>query len=280
MIDQLQKTFKDSYTKQLIDGVKSGRRLCEYRTGKFEIDESQIRHISGVYQPTGLQQRLIAAAEKDKKKHGAEVAIELYKSYKNLSPLVASNESFWAYLCHTELKEFARLEWPWERARNEKNYALSHYFFGRDFNRNALASLWWGVYLSFDEERKSNGKNPYELTHVFFKNYSLRTTWLTVILRIHNALHGILEFFLEHPELIETSVETRGLFISKYFNMLGATKQLSSLPKQFFYDEMKKLHPIIMSIHGRNDVSNKEAAAIIQFSSEENNDDDDELESL
>lgn len=44
---------------------------------------------------------------------------------------------------------------------------------------------------------------------------------------------------------------------------------------------MKKLHPIIMSIHGRNDVSNKEAAAIIQFSSEENNDDDDyELESL
>lgn len=43
MIDQLQKTFKDTYTKQLIDGVKSGRTLESYATGNFEIDESQLR---------------------------------------------------------------------------------------------------------------------------------------------------------------------------------------------------------------------------------------------
>lgn len=278
MIDQLQKTFKETYTKQLIDGVKSGRTLNSYATGDFEIDESQLRQIAGVYTPAGLQQRLIAASIKDGKKHQAGAAIELFKAYKNLSPLIASDESFWAYLCHTELKEFARIEWPWEKAKNPTNYALDHYFFGKDYIRNALASLWWGVYLSYDHERENKGEDPYVLTRVFFKNYSLRTTWLTVILRIPNALHGILEFLNLHPEVIDNQVETRGLFISKYFNMLGATKQLSSLSKQFFMDEMDKIYPILMSIHGRNDVTNKEAAAIIQFATESDNPDEEDLE--
>ena len=270
MIDQLQKTFKETYTKQLIDGVKSGRTLREYATGDFDIDESQIRHIAGVYTPIGLQQRLVAASIKDGRRHQISAAIELFEAYKNLPPLIASDESFWAYLCHTELKEFVRMEWPWERAKNPKNFVLDHYFFGKDYIRNALASLWWGVYLSYDQERKERGEDPYVLSRVFFQNYSLRVTWFTVILRIPNALHGILEFINLHPEVIDNFVDTRGLFISKYFNMLGATKQLSSLPKQFFMEEMEKLYPIIMSIHGRDDVSNKEAAAIIQFAVKEN----------
>lgn len=273
MIDQLQKTFKDAYTKQLIDGVKSGRTLESYVTGDFDIDESQIRRIAGVYTSAGLQQRLIATSVQDGKRHQAGAAIELFKAYKNLSPLIASDESFWAYLCHTELREFVRMEWPLEKAKNPKNYVLDHYFFGKDYSRNALASLWWGVYLSYDSDREERGEDPYVLTRVFFKNYSLRTTWLTVILRIPDALHGILEFIYQHPEIIDNYVDTRGLFISKYFNMLGATKQLSSLPKQFFLDEMEKLYPVIMSIRGRNEVANKEAAAIIQFVSKESEED-------
>lgn len=265
MIDKLQKTFKDSYTKQLIDGVKSGRTLPDYALDTFQIDETQLRKIAGVYTPKGLQERLLEAARKDGKLHGAEQAIILFEAYKNITPLIASDESFWAYLCHTELRKFAQHEWPWDKNKHNANYALTHYFFGKNYSRNALASLWWSVYLSYDYEREERGEDPYTLTRVFFKNFSLRTTWLTVILRIPNALHGILEYLHMHPEIIETNVETRGLFISKYFNMLGATKQLSSLPKSFFVDEMNKLYPIIMSIRGRNDVSRKEAAAIIQF---------------
>lgn len=217
-----------------------------------------------------MQQRLIAAS--DGKKHQVGAAIELFKAYKNISLLIASDESFWAYLCHTELKDFARIEWPWEKAKNQKKYVLDHYFFGKDYVRNALASLWWGVYLSYDENREKIGQDPYALTRIFFKNYSLRTTWLSVILRIPNALHGVLEFMNEHPDIIDNHIETRGLFISKYFNMLGATKQLSSLPKQFFMSEMEKLYPVIMSIKGRNDVTNKEAAAIIQFATKDSYD--------
>lgn len=268
MVDQLQKTFKESYTKQLIDGVKSGRTIEQYRSREFEIDESQIKYISGLYTPVGLQDRMIAAIKRDRR-HGVEAAIELFKAYKDLNPLIASNESFWAYLCHTELKDFVEMEWPMDKAKNEQSYILDHYFFISRFNRNALASLWWGVYLSYDHDREARGEDPFTLTRVFFKNYSLRVTWLTIVLRIRNALHGILEFLSTHPEVIANHVDNRGLFISKYFNMLGATKQLSMLPKRFYIEEMERLYPIIMSIHGRKDVTRKEAAAIIQNVSDE-----------
>lgn len=262
MIDQLQKTFNDSFVKELIDGIKSGRTIEQYATQSFEIDDSKVKYISGLYTPIGLQDRMIAALKRDKR-HGVEAAIELYKAYKDLNPLVASDESFWAYLCHTELKEFVQLEWPFEKAKNPSNYILDHYFFRMGYDRNALASLWWGVYLSYDNEREERGEDPYTLTRVFFKNYSLRVVWLTIILRIKNALLGVLEFLNTHPDITASNVDNRGLFISKYFNMLGATKQLSSLPKQFFMDEMNRLYPIIMSIHNREDVTRKEAAAII-----------------
>ena len=267
-MDKLQKTFKDSYVKELIDGVKSGRTIDQYATSEFDIDESKMKYISGVYTPIGLQDRMIAALNKDKR-HGAEAAIELFKAYKDLSPLVASNEAFWVYLCHTELKDFVQLEWPFDKAKNPNNYVLDHYFFRMGYDRNALASLWWGVYLSYDFEREESGEDPYTLTRVFFKNYSLRVTWLTIILRIKNALHGVLEFLNSHQEMILSNVDNRGLFISKYFNMLGATKQLSSLPKEFFIEEMERLYPIIMSIHDRQDVTRKEAAAIINSVTED-----------
>lgn len=171
MIDQLQKTFKDSFVKELMDGIKSGRTIEQYATQDFEIDDSKLKYISGLYTPIGLQDRMIAALKRDKR-HGAEAAIELYKAYKDLNLRIASDESFWAYLCHTELKEFVQIEWPFEKAKNPSNYVLDHYFFRMGYDRNALASLWWGVYLSYDNEREERGEDPYTLTRIFFKNYS------------------------------------------------------------------------------------------------------------
>lgn len=270
MIDQLQKTFKDTYTKQLIDGVKSGRTVSCYENGEFDLDESKITYISGIYTPIGLQEKMIAATT-GKEKHGVDAAIELFKAYKGLPPLIASSESFWAYLCHTELNSFVKLDWPLESAKNKQNFILTHYFFSKSPIENSLASLWWSVYQTYDEEREKNGKDPYELTRVFFKNYSFRVKWIRVLFRISNALKGILEYLSVHPEVMETHKETRIQFICKYFNMLGAYKQLSALTKDFFIEELEKLHPVILSIQGRSDVQNKEAAAIIQAALEDEN---------
>ena len=271
MIDQLQKTFKDTYTKQLIDGVRSGRTINCYENADFVLDESKITYISGIYTPIGLQEKMITAA-KGKEKHGADAAIELFKAYKGLSPLIASSESFWAYLCHTELNKFVQLDWPLESAKNKQNFLLTHYFFSKGPLENSLAGLWWSVYQTYDEDREKNGKDPYELTRIFFKNYSFRVKWITVLFRIPNALKGILEYLLAHPEVMESHFENRIRFICKYFNMLGASKQLSALTKDYFMEEMEKLHPVVLTIRGRDDVQNKEAAAIIQAAFEEDND--------
>lgn len=265
MNDQLQKTFRDNFTKQLIDGVKAEATIEQYANGSFDIPQKQLRFISGVYQPIGLQQRMIDAA-RGKEPHCVEAAIELFKAYKDISPLIASSESFWAYLCHTELNEFVRMDWAMDKTKNRKNHILDHYFFGNGYNRNALASLWWCVYLSYDKEREKRNEDPYTLTRILFKNYTFRVHSLMVILRIKFALHGILEYLYIHPEIMEIAFKHRARFIAKYFNMLGATKQLSALPKQFFIDELERLTPVILSIKGEKDVLNKEAAAIIQAS--------------
>lgn len=272
MTDTLQNRFKNSYTKHLKDGALAGDTISQYESGVFDLDESQFRRIAQVFTPTsGLQRRMIDALNKYGK-HCAEAAIALYEAYQSITPLVASSESFWAYLCHTELNEFVRMEWPWDRAKNPQNFILEHYFFGKGYKRNALASLWWGVHQTYDDDRKQRGEDPYALTRIFFKNYSFRTTWIAVLFRIKNALNGILEYLYSHPEVTSLAMENRMRFICKYFNMLGACKQLSSLPKSFFVEELEQLHKVILSIHGRNDVQNKATAAIIQASDDDSDD--------
>jgi hypothetical protein len=259
IVDNLQKTFRDNYTKRLKDNVKDGVSLDVYTNGNFDIDTNQIRFVSGVYTKPNLQDKLLNASNR------CESAIILFEAYKNLPLTVASQESFWVYLTHVDLYEFTKKEWPLDKAKNLPNYIIDHWFFGKHgYNRNGLASLWWSVYCSYDESRN----DPYELTRVLFLNYSFRTTWLKILLRTKNALLGILEYLRRHPEVANNSLENRGLFISKYFNALGATKQLSSLPSQFFIDELEKLTTTLLSINSRADITGKDAFAMLEIEDE------------
>jgi hypothetical protein len=53
------------------------------------------------------------------------------------------------------LFEFAKKEWPLNGVDNKKSYIIDHWFFGKyGYNRNAIASLWWSVYCSYDETCK------------------------------------------------------------------------------------------------------------------------------
>ena len=116
--------------------------------------------------------------------------------------------------------------------------------------RNAVASLWWGVYFSIDEDRE----DPYELTQILFRNSSFRAIWFTVFLRIKNGLMGVLEFLKENQELFDTPFENKGRFIANYFNRLGATRELSILPRSFFKEECYKIKDIISSINNESDL--------------------------
>ena len=243
---ELQKTFKESYMKTLRDAVKSGETIPLYAGDAYEVDATQVKRLANVYAPEGLMDKLNEVWEDD-----FQSAIAIYEAYKNISPLLASNEAFWAYLTHVDLFEYAQKRWPKVKEDNcGADYIIDHWFVGsQGLLRNAAASAWWSVYNTIDEKRQ----NKYELTEMFFKNYTLRVTALgpTQLIRHREAMIGILSFLLDNPEVTKNAFEYRGQFMTKYFNRLGAVKQLAYLKRDYFYNTCERLKDKILSVTTR-----------------------------
>lgn len=242
----LQKTFKNNYVSQLKDEIRAGVSVRKYSQEKFDFDESRVRYLANIYQPEGLLEKMMNAETE------CEAAIHLYEGYKNLSPLLASTENFWVYLTHTELLPYCQKRWPKVLTEGvTKDYVLDHWFFSsQGMMRNTLASLWWSVYFSVDETRE----NPYELTEVLFMNYSFRVIWFSVFLRMKNGLLGVLEFIKDNLTLFSKNFEMRGRYLAQYINRLGAIRNLSYLPKEFFYAECEKVKDNISLIDNQSDL--------------------------
>lgn len=242
----LQKTFRNNYVSQLKDEVRAGLSLDKYSAEKFEYDESKVRYLANVYQPEDLLEKMMHAESE------CEAAIYLFEGYKNVSPLLASTEAFWTYLTHTELLPYCQKRWSHVMTGEAtKEYILDHWFVGsQGLMRNTLASLWWSVYFSVDHNRA----NPYELTEVLFKNYSFRVIWFSVFLRMKNGLLGVLEFIKDNQNLIMPNFEIKGRYIANHINRLGATRNLSYLPREFFYAECEKVKDNIALVETREDL--------------------------
>ncbi len=253
---ELQKTFKESYVKELKDKVKAGNAFSLYKEDVFEYDHSQEKRLANVYAPVNLKDKLDGLADNE---HDFEAAITLFEAYKDISPLLASNEAFWVYLTHTTMFNYVQHRWP--KVLEDKvsvNYILDHWYVGvQGILRNAAASLWWHVHNTVDETRD----NKYELTKILFKNYTLRTNTLgiSLLIRHREAMIGILEFLLHNPEITNNYFEPRGTFISKYFNRLGAVKQLAYLDRDFFRQKCESIKDKILSVTTRDQVINDDS---------------------
>ena len=256
-MDELQRTFSDSYVSKLKNDVKTGVSIEKYSADEFEIDTTKLKYVANVYTPTYLLEKMMNA------QNDFEAAVILYEAYKDISLVRASKEAFWAYLCHTELFDYCKKRYPVENAKNKTSHILDHWFFGNGYNRNTLAQLWWGVQETYDDDNKDN---PYHLTELFFKNYSFRVIWFTKMLRTKQGLLGILDFLKDNPDIMDVAFEHRGFFIAKYFNRLGGTKQISFLPREFFKKELESIKGTILAITSRKDVSNLDASQIIKQS--------------
>ena len=254
-MDKLQRTFSDSYVTNLKNDVKTGVSIEKYSADEFDIDTTKLKYVANVYTPTDLLENMMAS------QNDFEAAVILYEAYKDIPLVLASNEAFWTYLCHTELFEYCKKRYPVDDAKNKTSHILDHWFFGNGYNRNTLAQLWWCVQETFDEKCIDN---PYHLTEIFFRNYSFRVIWFTKMLRTKQGLLGILDFLEENQDIMEESFEHRGFFIAKYFNRLGGTKQISFLPREFFKKELESIKGTILAIKSRNDVSNLDASQIIK----------------
>lgn len=254
-MDKLQRTFSDTYVTKLKNDVKTGVSIEKYSANEFEIDMTKLKYVANVYTPTDLLEKMMASQT------DYEAAIILYEAYKDIPLVLASNEAFWTYLCHTELFDYCKKRYPVEDAKNKTSHVLDHWFFGNGYNRNTLAQLWWGVQETYDDDNKDNA---YHLTELFFKNYSFRVIWFTKMLRTKQGLLGILDFLKDNPDIMDVAFEHRGFFIAKYFNRLGGTKQISFLPREFFKKELESIKETILAITSRKDVSNLDASQIIK----------------
>ena len=247
---ELQKTFKESYVKTLRDMLKSGDTTALYGKKLFEIDLSQTKRLANIYAPQNLAEKLIPSPEGDFKS-----AIAVYEAYEGISPLVASNEAFWAYITHTELFEYTQKRWPKVLdGTASSNYIIDHWFIGGNgLLRNAASSLWWSVYCTIDFDRE----NKYELTEVLFKNYTMRviTFGSYTLIRHREAMIGILEFLKDNPIITQRAFEHRGQYITKYFNRLGATKQLTYMDWTFFYQTLERIKDRILLVTIREHIN-------------------------
>ena len=242
---ELQKVFKHSY----MDELRKNIHISDYQGESFPYDPSKVKALANVYKPEGLLERL--DPEDD-----FTSAIEIFKAYDSVTPLLASLPDLWVYLAHVDLFPYVQKRWPKVLDGSaDEQYVLNHWHENSHFMRTSFAGLWWHVFLTYDGSRN----NPYELTEVLFKSQDFRTLRFGELglIRHKPAMIGVLEYLIENNEIMRNAFDARGQFISRYFNLIGGTKPLAYMDKQFFKNKLEKIKDKLLLINSINDVQNK-----------------------
>lgn len=237
-----QKTFTDSYASSLNEKVSRGEDLQLYLNNTFVYDESQTQWVGGLVQPEELLDNMLKYSDKSQ---DLQAAITLYEGFRQLRSVVASEKPFWIYLGHADLYPYMHMRFLNDVMRllqkdsTKPSVILNRWFFPREFVRNHLAGMWWDVKCTIDE----TDSDPYVYTRTLFRYYDMRSINFANFKMFRNKaqVKGILKCIGEHPEIFDTYSQDRVRYVTKYFNRLGATKQLIALPWEFFYDTVESL---------------------------------------
>lgn len=247
----LQRTFKKNYVESLLDAVRNGQNLDLYAHETFDYDAEQVVMIPNVAYPEGLIEKLVPNTQGD-----LQSAIALYEAYPNLTPLQASDRSFWIYLAHADLFSYVQQRFPKvkEEGFYNKQYILDHWFFGQGTIMQVLSGLWWLTHLSVDEE----GSDKYKYTAQIFRDYSMRTNFAQYTFARHKeAVIGYLQFMIDNPDVFGSFFKERNRFVTKHFNKIGGSRLLSTLPRDYFYDELMHIKDQITEVTASTSKSNE-----------------------
>lgn len=233
---ELQKTSRKAYAEELRNNIEDN--IERYLQDSFDFDDAQTLYVPNVEHPTGLLAKMLNAQDE------CSAAKLLYEAYNTLTPIQAVQPAFWVYLAHSELFPYVKKRWSkLSEKPNKKQYILDHWFFSKGILHQALSSLWWLVYLSIDNEASED--NKYIYTDFLFSNYTLRIVRLgpTKLMRHKEAVIGMLKYLMDTKDAsdAQNSMEDRVNFVVSHFNMIGGTKQLVSLNRDFFYNELEKV---------------------------------------
>lgn len=241
----LQRTFKKNYAESLLDAVRNGQDLSKYADDYFVYDQDQVVMIPGIEYPEGLIDKMIPTPQGD-----CESAIALYEAYPDLTPLQAADKSFWTYLTHVDLFSYVQARYPKvkEVGFDDVQYIINHWFTIKEWTaRHPLASLWWFVHQTIDE----GANDPYKYTRFFFTNYTFRTNFAKYSIARHKeAVFGYFDFLMQNSEVYSQYMEARNRFVTKHLNKLGGTKLLSTLPRDYFFNELVSIKDQILEVNG------------------------------
>jgi hypothetical protein len=241
----VQRTFKQEYVEELATAVKKGQGLERYAAESFDYDSRQVVIIPSLQHPEGLVEKMIPTTAGD-----FVSAVALYEAYPNISLIQASDRAFWIYLAHTDLFQYVqnRFSKVKEDDFNNAQYILDHWFFAGGMLMQSLSGLWWMVHISIDE--LASGDEKYKYTQTIFRDYTLRTNFAQYSLARHKeAVFGYLQFIMDNPELFSTFFKVKNRFVTKYFNKVGGARLLSTLPREYFYEELQKISSDISKIN-------------------------------
>ena len=68
---------------------------------------------------------------------------------------------------------------------------------------------------------------------------------------------GILSFLKDNPIITKSAFEFRGQFLLKYFNRIGAVKQLAYLKRDYFYQTCERLKDKILKVTKREQLTDE-----------------------
>ena len=173
----------------------------------------------------------------------AKIIFEAYKDI--LNPVLASDLRLWAYLSHGLHWDYMNNRWKIDAPDEEEeadqetekkspkektiNRIKSRYFFGasrgKAFVRQGIARLFWGAYLTYDE----NNENPYEYTEFFFNKQDVFTSVTERSYARNKVLVlAALKEIKSHPELSRSDIR----FFLARLNQSGAITVLDFLDEK------------------------------------------------
>lgn len=224
----------------------NGTLLSYYTQNEFKPDnsfrlfteQSEVQNAN-----ENLVNQMLSAFEQNETEF--EAGKLLFENLK-LNPKQASDIGFWTYHNHYTFYQYITKRWGdvWDDAKevvNPSTYIVNHWIQSnssqQELIKYPISGLWWSFYLTVDEERE----DKYELTKIFFKNYSLRVVQMgqTRFARHKPAIQGVLEFIKEN-NLEKKSLEQSARAIVPYINLLGGIRPLSYFDKDWFKTKLKK----------------------------------------
>lgn len=236
--DGLQRTFSKEYAAVLKYAVKQGKSDT-YLADEFSYKDED----NNVYRLQGLMHHNVVL---DPEKSDFENAVAFYEAYKDLSPLIASEEAFWAYLTHVEHYEYVKKRWRISSESSAESI-IDHFFVTSMIKiaRNGVARMWWPVHLTID---LANESNPYHLTQILFERTDIMQMLSeSKLFSCKNLICAILRF-LRYNDIPQEDWAHVNRYIIRYYNSVGGVRKLTYLSEDYFMHELDRNKQILKNL--------------------------------